>query len=78
MNDYNELVKEVRPTSTTAPGNPSNQSRPRSGLFLKLPDFKVIEKVFEELEIKEMTKEEKDVLWKVKTIIHNIESARLR
>jgi dTDP-4-dehydrorhamnose 3,5-epimerase-like enzyme len=51
---------------------------PRRGLFLKLEDFKAIEKFYEEVRTDELDADEKKTLWKIKTIIHNIESARLR
>jgi hypothetical protein len=62
------------------------EEKRKSGYFLRLEDFKKIEEIIEYYNCNEkgvidtvdMANDEKDILWKVKTIIHNIESSRLR
>lgn len=65
----------------------NDYTKPRRGLFLNYQDFKKLERIIEDYnfnsELKEvdfdhMELDEKEVLWKIKTIIQNIESARLR
>lgn len=60
---------------------------PKKGLFLKYQDFKKLEKIIEEYNFDEtkqevdfnlMKDDEKQLLWKIKTIIRNMESVRLR
>lgn len=69
----------------TTPAQP--QTPEKKGLFLKLRDFKLIEQIIEEYNLNKETNEvdfnnmkddEKQILWKVKTIIRNMEAARLR
>jgi hypothetical protein len=64
----------------------SNQSQ-RKGLFLKYQDFKKLERIIEdynfndekqEVDFNLMKNDEKELLWKIKTIIRNMESVRLR
>ena len=58
----------------------------KKGLFLKYRDFKILEKIIEdynatddgEVDFNNMKQDEKDLLWKIKTIIRNMESVRLR
>jgi hypothetical protein len=58
----------------------------KKGLFLKYQDFKKLEKIIEEYNVGEngetnfnsMNDDEKEILWKIKTIIRNMESVRLR
>lgn len=59
----------------------------KKGLFLKYQDFKKLEKIIEEYNIPEekdeidfnnMKLDEKEILWKIKTIIRNMEAVRLR
>ena len=59
----------------------------KKGLFLKYQDFKKLEKVIEdynyneerqEVDFNQMKDDEKELLWKIKTIIRNMESVRLR
>lgn len=65
----------------------SDKSSEKSGFFLKYQDFKKIEKAIEsynkfedseEVDFNNMPEDEKLILWKVKTIIRNMESVRLR
>lgn len=68
----------------------TSEKTERKGLFLKYRDFKILEKIIEEYNISSdhsdddmvdfsrMSKDEKDILWKIKTIIRNMESVRLR
>jgi hypothetical protein len=64
----------------------SNQTQ-KKGLFLKYQDFKKLERVIEdncfsedkqEVDFNLMSNDEKELLWKIKTIIRNMESVRLR
>jgi len=65
---------------------PTQPEQQKKGLFLKYQDFKKLEKIIEEYNVDEnnnvdfnsMTPDEKEVLWKIKTIIRNMESVRLR
>lgn len=65
---------------------PNQPEQKKSGFFLKYDDFKRIEKILEEhnlnndgkVDFNQMPADEKDVLRKVKMIIHNMEMARLR
>lgn len=59
----------------------------KRGLFLKYQDFKKLEKIIEdynfdderqEVDFNKMKSDEKEILWKIKTIIRNMESVRLR
>ena len=58
----------------------------KQGLFLKYKDFKMLEKIIEdynlddsnEVDFNGMKPDEKAILWKIKTIIRNMESVRLR
>lgn len=58
----------------------------KKGLFLKYQDFKKLEKIIEEynsevdgiIDFNNMKLDEKEILWKIKTIIRNMESVRLR
>lgn len=65
----------------------SPESEKKSGLFLKYQDFKKLERILEEYNLFEdksevdfnnMSSDEKEILWKIKTIIRNMESVRLR
>ena len=65
---------------------PVNENK-KQGLFLKYQDFKKLERIIEdynfnddkqEVDFNQMKDDEKELLWKIKTIIHNMESARLR
>jgi len=62
-------------------------TKPKTGgFFLKYQDFKKIENIIEsyhvlengEIDFNSMEPDEKDILWKVKTVIRNMESVRLR
>jgi hypothetical protein len=64
-----------------------NDEPKKKGLFLKYQDFKKLERIIEEynfdnekqeVDFNSMKPDEKDVLWKIKTIIRNMESVRLR
>lgn len=65
---------------------PEVTERKKSGYFLRLKDFQKIEEIIEayhmndqnEVMLESIPDDEKDILYKVKMIIHNIESARLR
>lgn len=56
------------------------------GFFLKYQDFKKLERILEEInfdsegnvDFGNMKADEKEILWKIKTIIRNMESVRLR
>ena len=59
----------------------------KKGLFLKYQDFKKLERIIEdynfseekqEVDFNQMKDDEKELLWKIKTIIRNMESVRLR
>jgi hypothetical protein len=59
----------------------------KKGLFLKYQDFKKLERIIEdynfdetkqEVDFNNMKDDEKSLLWKIKTIIRNMESVRLR
>ena len=63
-----------------------NQAQ-KKGLFLKYQDFKKLERIIEDYNFNEdkqevdfnlMKNDEKELLWKIKTIIRNMESVRLR
>lgn len=62
------------------------QEPEKKGLFLKYQDFKKLERILEEynmdvsgqVDFNSMTSDEKEILWKIKTIIRNMESVRLR
>lgn len=64
---------------------PTNQIE-RKGFFLKYQDFKKIERIIEEynlddkgeVDFNRMKPDEKEILWKIKTVIRNMESVRLR
>jgi hypothetical protein len=66
--------------------SPSKIEEPKKGLFLRYPDFKTLERIIEEynsdnrgiVDFNNMKQDEKDILWKIKTIIRNMESVRLR
>jgi hypothetical protein len=55
-------------------------------LHLKYRDFKTLEKIIEDynsdekgnVDFNSMKSDEKEILWKIKTIIRNMESIRLR
>jgi hypothetical protein len=65
---------------------PANPEVKKSGLFLKYQDFKKLEKIIEEhnlddkgeVDFNNIPTDEKEMLWKIKTIIRNMESVRLR
>jgi hypothetical protein len=63
----------------------------KKGLYLKYQDFKKIERIIESyntecdesssvgfIDFNNMPDDEKEILWKIKTIIRNMESVRLR
>ena len=59
----------------------------KKGLYLKYQDFKKLEKIIEtynkfddseDIDFNQMPNDEKEILWKIKTIIRNMESVRLR
>lgn len=58
----------------------------KKGFFLKYQDFKKLERIIEDYNINDegdidfnnMKPDEKEILWKIKTIIRNMESVRLR
>jgi hypothetical protein len=60
-----------------------NQNRP---FTLRYRDFKSLERIIEEynlddrgnVDFNKMSDDEKEILWKIKTVIRNMESARLR
>ena len=65
---------------------PVNENK-KQGLFLKYQDFKKLERIIEdynfnddkqEVDFNIMKSDEKELLWKIKTIIRNMESVRLR
>jgi hypothetical protein len=65
---------------------PTNEAK-QKGFHLKYQDFKKLEKIIEDYNFDEekglvdfngMSDEEKDILWKIKTVIRNMESVRLR
>lgn len=66
--------------------NTTNQPDKKSGMYLKYQDFKKLEKIIEDynsddqgvIDFNNMKADEKEVLWKVKTVIRNMESVRLR
>lgn len=66
----------------TMPANPTE----KKGLFLKYRDFKKLEEIIESynedehgnIDFNAMKSDEKEILWKIKTIIRNMESVRLR
>ena len=66
--------------------NTTNQPDKKSGMYLKYQDFKKLEKIIEDynsddqgvIDFNNMKADEKEILWKVKTIIGNMESVRLR
>lgn len=65
---------------------PNQPTEKKSGFFLQYKDFKAIERIIESYNLDEygnvdfnnMKLDEKDVLWKVKTVIRNQEAVRLR
>jgi hypothetical protein len=64
----------------------SNSNQEKKGLFLKYQDFKKLERIIEDynlddnnnIDFNNMKSDEKEILWKIKTIIRNMESVRLR
>lgn len=58
----------------------------KKGFFLRYSDFKKIEEIIEgyhtdndgELDFDSIPNDEKEILWKIKTIIRNIELSKLR
>ena len=64
----------------------TRQPNKKSGMYLKYQDFKKLEKIIEDynsddqgvIDFNNMKADEKEILWKVKTIIRNMESVRLR
>lgn len=64
----------------------TSQPNKKSGMYLKYQDFKKLEKIIEDynsddqgvIDFNNMKADEKEILWKVKTIIRNMESVRLR
>ena len=58
----------------------------KRGFFLKYQDFKKLERIIEDynldaegnIDFNNMKTDEKDILWKIKTVIRNMESVRLR
>lgn len=62
------------------------ESKPREPYTLKYKDFKRLEKIIEEyhlddkgdVDFNSIPQDEKELLWKIKTIIRNMESVRLR
>lgn len=59
----------------------------RKGFHLRYNDYKKLEKIIEsynyyensnEIDFNNMPEEEKEILWKIKTVIRNMESVRLR
>lgn len=72
----------------TTPELPNQDKR---GFFLKYRDYKKLEEIIEsyhlfpeshdlagEVDFNSIPNDEKDLLWKIKTIIRNMESVRLR
>jgi hypothetical protein len=65
---------------------PQNEIKRSRGFQLKYRDFKALERIIEDynsddngvINFNEMKPDEKDILWKIKTIIRNMESVRLR
>jgi hypothetical protein len=70
----------------TTPRIQTDKEPDKKGLFLKYNDFKKLEKIIEDYNSEEdgtvdfngMKDDEKEILWKIKTIIRNMESVRLR
>lgn len=73
----------------STPGQPTSEKK--GGFHLKYRDFKSIEEIIEsyhlfpeghdlagEVDFNSMDDKEKDILWKIKTVIRNMESVRLR
>jgi len=66
--------------------NQSQDEQRQSGFFLKYRDFKKLEEIIEsynlndqqEVDFNNMKNDEKEILWKIKTVIRNMESVRLR
>lgn len=58
----------------------------KGGFFLKYKDYKLLEKLIEEynmnekgdVDFNEMSDDEKQILFKIKTVIRNMENVRLR
>jgi hypothetical protein len=73
---------------SSTPRIPSNSSEitEKKGLFLKYNDFKKLERIIEDynsddegtVDFNSMKDDEKEILWKIKTIVRNMESVRLR
>ena len=60
-------------------------SNEKKGFHLRYEDFKSLERIIEGYSIEDgkvdfnsMPDDEKDILWKIKTVIRNMESVRLR
>ncbi len=71
----------------STPTNTDTKITEKKGLFLKYQDFKKLERIIEdynyneekqEVDFNQMKDDEKELLWKIKTIIRNMESVRLR
>ncbi len=69
------------------PQHPIKETKEKvRGFFLRYQDFKKLEEIIEgyhldsnnEVDFNSMQADEKDILWKIKTIIRNQESVRLR
>jgi hypothetical protein len=54
---------------------PDPDPKPKRGIYLGFEDYKLLSEILESIE---RSPEENKLLWKVKTIKHNIEMARLR
>lgn len=54
---------------------PADKPKRDTGLRLHHTDFKLIAEILESIDL---SKQERHLLWKVKTIIHNMDMARLR
>jgi hypothetical protein len=58
----------------------------KKGFYLNYKDYKQIEKIIEEhnldsdgnVDFNNIPEDEKEILWKIKTVIRNMESVRLR
>lgn len=68
------------------PAQPQQTQEKKSGFFLKYYDYKALERIIEaynldsygNVNFNDMKADEKDLLWKIKTVIRNMEAVRLR
>jgi hypothetical protein len=83
MLSWRSLIKQRRIRLSSS----NNQEQEKKGFHLKYQDFKRLEMIIEsynkfeeseEIDFNNMPDDEKNILWKIKTIIRNMESVRLR